>query len=113
MNRVAVAMKAASLDDPGHSLPLAERMVVVDLDDGEVWFSVSGDTVMDVMAEGRGQYLHHLFAAKIPGLDGKLVCMAPASWLREAMDGEDRERLEAVSATCMRAARETAGVTLQ
>jgi sarcosine oxidase gamma subunit len=94
-------------------MTLAERMVVVDLDDGEVWFSVTGAMVMDVMAEGRGQYLHHLFAAKIPGLENTLVCMAPASWLRGDLEPDELEGMEALAATATTAARETAGITLQ
>jgi hypothetical protein len=94
--------------------PEYPRVIVADMTSGELWAQVEGKGLLDVMAAGKGQWLLDMpdLGVKLPYPEA-LVCMAPMSWLREYLPEGEREGLDAFTATCLTAARNMQGATLQ
>jgi hypothetical protein len=90
------------------------RVIVADMEGGEVWAQVDGPVLLDAMAAGKGCWLADMADVniKLPYPEA-LVCMAPASWLRDFYPPEQRDGFDDFMAKCIRTAREGAGMTLQ
>jgi hypothetical protein len=98
---------------PAPGLSKGDRLIVVDMQDGEVWFPVKGVTLMDAMAAGKGKWLGDLgeLGPLGPDLD-ELVALAPMSWLSGLMGYRDEQAMRWIAERATAAAIRGAGVVV-
>jgi hypothetical protein len=108
-----VILTATVMSGPGamtfDSVPVHERKLVVDVDEGEVWLAINGPLVFDALREGR---VKPLAALVDPERLEDCCAMAPVSWL-ETVFPDERAELHLIRDTALATAREALGVRLQ
>jgi hypothetical protein len=100
-------LKAGGDTEEWDRLDMADRRVVVDVDSGEVWLSVTGPVMLDALAAGVCRPLDTLAGPEQGG--GR--AMAPVSWLAVMMPDVTGE-LAVVRDGALWAARQAVGVRL-